>query len=136
MTIFPAPFRVEGKQTIYSFGVGVFDLNRQDNSNQVDCLSDTALILQDIYSTLHYVYRNENVEWSILGSADPVIDGTADIAAGYMAVFECRINNNYNFCDVPSNDYDFPSIDLDILVIDGGYYNSTYITPTINGGIA
>lgn len=136
MTIFPAPFRIEGKQTIYSFGVGIFDTNLNGSVNQVDALSDTASILQDILATLHYVYREEQVAWSIQGSADPVIEGKTDLVSGFMSIFECRINNNMDFCSVPSNDYDFPSIDLDILVIDGGYYNSNYITPTINGGVA
>lgn len=136
MTIFPAQLRVDGKMTVYSFGVGIFDTNRNDSSNQVDALSDTASILQDILATLHYVYRDEQVDWTISGSADPVIEGKTDLVSGYMAIFEARINNNLDFCSVPSNDYDFPSIDLDILVIDGGYYNSNYITPTINGGVA
>jgi len=39
-----------------------------------------------------------------------------------------------DFCSVPSNDYAFPNIDQDILIIDGGYYNSTY-SLTIDGGV-
>jgi hypothetical protein len=56
--------------------------------------------------------------------------------AGVASVLTFTASNTRDFCDVPSNDYSFPGLDLsELVVIDGGFYNSVF-SNTINGGIA
>ncbi len=122
----------------YRFAIAVMDLHREDFTDAVEVLSDTALIVQDIMSTLLYVYRNENVGWNCNDTATPFYDDKTDIVAGHAIVIEARLPYNRDFCSVPSNDYDFPSIDIsDLLLIDEGGADATYSTMlTIDGGIA
>lgn len=136
MRVFPNGFRMSGKEIVYQFALAVMDRHKEDFSDTVEVLSDTGAILEDIISTLHYVYRSESVKWEVNGNAEPFYDDKTDIVAGHIVSIDAKMAFTRDFCAVPSNEYDFPSIDLDILVIDGGFYNSTYITPLIDGGIS
>jgi hypothetical protein len=138
MRIFPDGYRLSSvdRSISYRFAIAVMDRHKEDFTDAVEVLSDTGLILQDIMSTLLYVYRSESVSWEVNDNAAPFYDDKTSIVAGHIINIEAKMRYERDFCSVPSNGYDFPSIDLDILVIDGGYYNSTYITPLIDGGIS
>jgi hypothetical protein len=126
------------KTTTYRFAVAVMDRHREDFTDAVEVLSDTAAIIQDIISTLIYVYREESVEWQVNDTAQAFYDDKTDIVAGHAIVIEARVAYNRDFCSVPSNDYDFPSIDItDLSIIDEGHSDTTYMaTLIIDGGIA
>ena len=125
-------------QVVYRFAVAVMDVHREDFTDAIEVISDTGLILQDIMSTLLYVYRNESVKWRCNDTVQPFYDDKTDIVAGNVVVIEAVLAYNRDFCAVPSNDYDFPSIDLtDLLIIDEGHSDTTYSQMlTIDGGIA
>jgi hypothetical protein len=137
MRIFPDGSQVAVDKVIFRFAVAVMDIHRQDFTDAVERLSDTHQILLDIYSTLRYIYRNDSAgNWVVNDTATPFYDDKTDVVAGHAMVFEFHAPNTRDFCEVPSNDYDFPGLDLSGLrVIDNGYYNSSF-SNTINGGIA
>lgn len=137
MRIFPDGSQFGTDKIIFRFAVAVMDIHKEDFSDCVERLSDTHQILMDIYSTLKYIHRNDSAgNWIINDTFTPFYDDKTDIVCGHAVVMEFHAHNTRNFCDVPSNDYDFPSLDLSGLrVIDNGYYNSVF-SATINGGIA
>jgi hypothetical protein len=122
------------KEKKYTFAVAVMDRQFEDSTNQLEVLSDTQQILEDIISSLQYIYRNSRVNFGVNDDALPFYDAHGDNVAGYTIRLEVNVPYNRDFCSVPSNDYAFPNIDQDIQIIDGGYYNSTY-SLTIDGGI-
>lgn len=135
MRIFPDGSQVSNDKVIYRFAVAVMDRHREDFTDTVERLSDTHQILIDIYSTLRYIYREDSAgQWVVNDTATPFYDDKTDIVTGHAMIFEFHAQNDRDFCDVPSNDYDFPGLDLSgLMVIDGGFYNSTF-SNTIDGG--
>ena len=123
------------KEKTYSFVMSVMDRQFEDSTNQMEVLSDTMQIMDDLIATLQYVYRNSRVNFQVNDDAIPFMDAHGDIVAGYTVRLEVGVPVNRDFCQVPSNDYAFPNIDQDVLIIDGGYYNSTY-SLTIDGGVS
>jgi hypothetical protein len=123
------------KEKTYSFVMSVMDRQFEDSTNQMEVLSDTLQILEDIISSLQYIYRDSRVNFAVNDDALPFYDAHGDVVAGYTIRMEVGVPANRDFCSVPSNDYAFPNIDQDILIIDGGYYNSTY-SLTIDGGVS
>lgn len=137
MRIFPDGSQVDENKVVFRFAVAVMDIHREDFTDAVERLSDTHQMLLDIYASLRYIYRNDDSgKWVVQDTATPFYDDKTDIVAGHAMVMEFHASNTRNFCDVPSNNYDFPGLDLDGLrVIDNGYYNSVF-SNMINGGIA
>lgn len=137
MRIFPDGSQIDMDRVVFRFAVAVMDRHREDFSDAVERISDMHQVLLDIYSTLRYIYRNDSAGiWKLEDSATPFYDDKTDIVAGVASVLTFTASNTRDFCDVPSNDYNFPGLDLSgLVVIDGGYYNSAY-SNTINGGIA
>jgi hypothetical protein len=125
----------EEREQIYRFAVAVMDRQWEDSTNQIDVLSDTHQILTDVLSSLQYIYRNSKARFTVNDDATPFYDAHGDLVAGYTIRFEVIVPMEMDFCAVPSNDYNFPNIDADIQIIDGGYYNSTY-SLTIDGGVS
>lgn len=95
--------------------------------SQIEAISDSEQILTDIVSTLHYIYRDEQVNWFVQDSLEPFYDSAPDKVAGYGLTIEARYPFNQDFCQVPSNDFDFPAIGLfNYNVIDEGNSATTY----------
>lgn len=126
---------VDTKEKTFNFAIAVMDRQFEDSTNQLEVLSDTQQILDDIIASLQYIYRDSRVNFAVNDDALPFYDAHGDNVAGYTIRLEVGVPMNRDFCSVPSNDYAFPNIDAEIQIIDGGYYNSTY-SLTINGGIA
>jgi len=124
-----------GGQLIYKFVLSVMDRQFENSSNQVEVMSDTHQILEDLISTLRYVYRNSTAAFNVNDDALPFYDSRGDNVAGWVITLDVRVPLRLDFCAVPSNDYWFPNIDLEIKRIHGGFANSTYAF-TIDGGIA
>jgi hypothetical protein len=123
------------KEKTFSFVISVMDRQFEDSSNQMEVLSDSLQILEDIIASLQYVYRDSRVNFQVNDDALPFYNAHGDLVAGYTIRLEVGVPVLRDFCSVPSNDYAFPNIDQDILIIDGGYYNSTY-SLTIDGGVS
>lgn len=126
---------VETKEKTYSFAIAVMDRQFEDSTNQLEVLSDCQQILEDVISSLQYIYRDSRVNFGVNDDMLPFYDAHGDLVAGYTVRLEATVPYNRDFCSVPSNDYAFPKIDQDIQIIDGGYYNSTY-SLTIDGGVS
>jgi len=122
-------------EKVYKFAIAVMDRQFENSINQVEVLSDTQQILEDIISTLKYVYRESDANFGVNDDALPFFDSRGDNVAGWAINLEVAVPYRSDFCAVPSNDYWFPNIDLDIQIIDGGFANSTY-QYTIDGGIS
>ena len=125
----------DDKEKTYSFVMSVMDRQFEDSSNQMEVLSDTLQILEDIIASLQYIYRDSRVNFAVNDDAIPFFDAQGDIVAGHTIRMEVGVPVNRDFCSVPSNDYAFPNIDAEIQIIDGGFYNSTY-SLTIDGGVS
>jgi hypothetical protein len=125
----------DNAEKIFKFALAVMDRQFENSSNQVEVMSDTHQILEDLISTLRYVYRDSRAAFNLNDDALPFYDSRGDNVAGWAINLEVRVPYKQDFCAVPSNDYWFPNIDLDIKRIHGGFANSTYAF-TIDGGIA
>lgn len=128
----------EPSENIYKIVISVSDRHQDNPTSELECISDCSAIVIDILATLNYIYRSENITWNIQDRIEHFYDASPDKVAGAMVTLSAKVPFNNDFCQVPSRDFDFPSIGLLALsVIDEGYSDSTYTSSNIvNGGIA
>jgi len=73
-----------GKSITYKIALVMMDLEKADGSNQIDILSDTALILTDVLAKLRDEGENAD-EWSLRSATDfePFVDVFSDQVSGH-----------------------------------------------------
>jgi hypothetical protein len=94
-------FDSEGKTVTYQFLIMVIDRHFESQSNLIEILSDTALILQDIITLLKRNSYEESIGWSTNAKAEPFIDGKTDVIAGYGLEISCVVPYLESYCDIP-----------------------------------
>lgn len=79
-----ASMDLQGRTLAYSITLVLMDLELADGSNQIEILSDTALILTDIVAKLRDVGEGQN-EWNIqsVGTLTPFVDSFNDTVSGH-----------------------------------------------------
>lgn len=129
---------LEPRASIYRFVIAISDRHEDDSTSQMEVLSDCTAIALDILATLNYMYRADMVTWFISDIVEHGKDKTPDVVGGATVSLQARVPFNNDFCQVPSHDFDFPSVGLLAYnVIDEGFSNTTYTGQnTIEGGIA
>jgi hypothetical protein len=94
-------FDSENKSVTYRFLLMILDRHFESQSNMIEVLSDTALILQDIVTLLKRNSYEEEVLFSINGSAEPFIDAKTDVVAGYGIDLLANVPYLESYCDIP-----------------------------------
>lgn len=122
----------------YKIVIAVCDRHQDNNDSVIDAISDCDSILEDIVASLQYMYRNDLISWEVSDSVENFYDDSFDVVAGALVTLTARVPYKRNFCQVPSNDFDFPAIGLlAVSVIDEGNSTTTYTSSNmIDGGIA
>lgn len=119
----------------YKIIIAVSDRHLDNPDSELEAMSDSDSILEDILSTLQYMYRDDRVNWLISSDIEPFSDSTNDKVGGFVGTFEAKVPWNANFCEVPSNDFDFPAVGLfAVSIIDEGYSTTTYTSDLIVDG--
>lgn len=96
-------FDNKNKNVTYQFLLMILDRHFESQSNLIEVLSDTALILQDILTILNRNSYEENVEFITTGKAEPFIDAKTDVVAGYGIDLSVTIPYLDSYCDIPLN---------------------------------
>ena len=96
-------FDNQNKNVSYQFLLMILDRHFESQSNLIEVLSDTALILQDILTILNRNAYEENVQFIVNGKAEPFIDGKTDVVAGYGIDLSVVIPYIDSYCDIPLN---------------------------------
>lgn len=96
-------FDNQNKNVSYQFLLMILDRHFESQSNLIEVLSDTALILQDILTILNRNAYEENVQFIVNGKAEPFIDGKTDVVAGYGIDLSVVIPYLDSYCDIPLN---------------------------------
>ena len=132
MRVWYAGNEFSGNSNTYKIAVAIADRHQDNSISEIDAMSDCDAILIDILSSLKYIYRSDNVTWDVQDSIEPFYDSTPDIVAGGIVNIRAKVPYNRDFCQVPSNDFDFPAVGLfAVSIIDEGFSNSTYTSSNI-----
>ncbi len=127
----------DGGGAYYKFVVAITDRHQDNPTSQLEAMSDSEQILMDILATLQYNYKGTGVKWSVTDTVEFGYDSEPDIVAGATVTFLAKTSYNRDFCQVPSNDYAFPNMNLDLLsIIDGGDAYFDIELEVIDGGEA
>lgn len=94
-------FDSENKQVTYNFLLMILDRHFESQSNLIEVLSDTALILQDIVTLLKRNSYEESIGWQTNARAEPFIDAKTDVVAGYGLEITCVVPYLESYCDIP-----------------------------------
>jgi hypothetical protein len=126
-----------GGGAVYRFVVAVTDRHQDNPTSQLEAMSDCTQILLDILASLQYNYKGTGTIWSIADTIEHGYDEEPDKVAGATVTFLAKTAYNRDFCQVPSNDYAFPNMNLDLLtIIDGGDAEFESELEIIDGGTA
>lgn len=94
-------FDSENKNVSYNFLLMILDRHFESQSNLIEVLSDTALILQDILTILKLNTYEESINWQTNARAEPFIDAKTDVVAGYGLEVSCIVPYLESYCDIP-----------------------------------
>jgi hypothetical protein len=94
-------FDTEGKKVVYNFMLMVLDRHFESQTNMIEVLSDTALIMQDIITLCKRNTYENDVFFSVNGNAEAIMDNKADILAGYGVEINCEVPYSESYCDIP-----------------------------------
>lgn len=127
----------QGGGTVYRFAVAVTDRHQDNPTSQLEAISDSSQILLDILASLEYNYKGTGVAWSIQDTVDYVYDSEPDKVGGAAVLFLAKVPYLRDFCQVPSNDYAFPNMNLNLLtILDGGTAEVIEGIEVVDGGTA
>lgn len=105
----------------YQFLIAVSDRHQDNPVSQVEAQSDCDQILLDIIASLQFMYKSSGLSWVVNDTIAPFYDSEPDIVGGAGVIIEAQVAWNSDFCQVPSNDYAFPGMNLNNLkILDGG----------------
>jgi hypothetical protein len=94
-------FDTEGKKVVYNFMLMVLDRHFESQTNMIEVLSDTALIMQDIITLCKRNTYEDDVFFSVNGNAETIMDNKADILAGYGVEINVEVPYSESYCDIP-----------------------------------
>jgi len=94
-------FDTEGKKVVYNFMLMVLDRHFESQTNMIEVLSDTALIMQDIITLCKRNTYQDEVFFSVNGNAEAIMDNKADILAGYGVEVNVEVPYSESYCDIP-----------------------------------
>jgi hypothetical protein len=94
-------FDSEGKKVVYNFMLMVLDRHFESQTNMIEVLSDTALIMQDIITLCKRNTYQDEVFFSVNGNAEAIMDNKADILAGYGVEINVEVPYSESYCDIP-----------------------------------
>lgn len=87
--------------TIFTVDIYCWDIIEKDRSNLVTCLSDTNLIVRDIYNFIKF---GDDIDYDILNipSILPLNNGLLDYTVGNVLRVDIEVSN-YCVTDIPIN---------------------------------
>jgi len=94
-------FDTEGKKVVYNFMLMILDRHFESQTNMIEVLSDTALIMQDIITLCKRNTYQDEVFFSVNGNAEAIMDNKADILAGYGVEINVEVPYLESYCDIP-----------------------------------
>jgi hypothetical protein len=94
-------FDTEGKKVVYNFMLMVLDRHFESQTNMIEVLSDTALIMQDIITLCKRNTYEDEVFFSVNGNAEAIMDNKSDILAGYGVEINVEVPYSESYCDIP-----------------------------------
>lgn len=137
MRIWPAAPQLnsEGSEMIYKLVVAITDRHQDNPISQLEALSDTSQILLDVLASLQYNYKGTGIRWFIADTIEHGYDAEPDIVAGSTVAIQAAVQYARDFCQVPSNDYAFPNMNLDLItILDGGDFEIIENIEIVDGG--
>ena len=100
-SIEPSVLNYSGTSIDYVIQLTVVDRVNHGNSNNVEVLSDTAMVYNDIVAKLKKDYRNQFI---LSGDVqiEPLINITDDEVSGWTGTLTIRVPNDSNTCAIPT----------------------------------
>ena len=111
MYVMPQPTTFDRSGIIYSLSITVMDKIVQDYSNQAEVMSDTLLILEDIFTILYQSYTSQYGNFTIdyepqFGSvATPFLERFETIVGGWTMIVNIVQLHAYDRCVVPEQNF-------------------------------
>lgn len=90
---------VAGKRMDYRFTFIMMDLDNHDGTNQIEVLSDTALILADVFDKIRNQSEDYNYEISSSNNFEPFVDAQLDTVSGHIADLTITVFNDGDICN-------------------------------------
>jgi len=96
----PISHRHQNWTQVYRVRFYCLDLKQKDSSNEMDVVSDTLQILNDL---IKYIKNNPYNEWNVLGEGFslPITNYTVEFASGWFTDLDIEISINDSDCDIP-----------------------------------
>ena len=90
---------VAGKRMDYRFTFIMMDLDNHDGTNQIEVLSDTALILADVFDKIRNQSEDYNYEISSSNNFEPFVDAQLDTVSGHISDLTITVFNDGDICN-------------------------------------
>jgi hypothetical protein len=110
--VIPQPTTFDRNGIIYQLSIICMDKINADYSNQLEVMSDTLLILEDIFTILWQSYTNPSGNFSIdyepqFGSnVQPFLERFETVLAGWTMTINVVQLHDYDRCVIPENSFD------------------------------
>jgi hypothetical protein len=108
MHLSPSTTTIDGQVVVYGCDIVIFDRYDVDEDkmvNEMNCLSDSLLILQDLCSEFSngkfFIHEDTNIRLQIPVNATPFVDTKPDNVSGWSTSFEVETPNEVDRCNIP-----------------------------------
>ena len=111
MYVIPQPATFDRNGLIYQLSITVMDKINQDYSNQLEVMSDTLLIMEDIFTILWQSYTKQYGNFTIdyepqFGSSvTPFLERFETILAGWTMIINITQLHDYDRCVLPETSF-------------------------------
>ena len=111
MYVMPQPVVFDRNGLIYSLSITIMDKIEQDYSNQKEVMSDTLLIMEDVFTILWQSYTQQFGNFTIdyepqFGpQVTPFLERFETIVAGWTMILNITQLHDYNRCVLPETPF-------------------------------
>lgn len=85
----------------YTLRIYVHDLKQKDSSNEIEVLSDTLQIINDLYKYIKNDTTNNDYDIVNIPVSFPNTNYTTEFTTGWFSDFQIQVTLNESQCDIP-----------------------------------
>jgi hypothetical protein len=126
----PMPWGIGESTNTITLKIFCLDIIQKDRANIINVLSDTALILNDLF-----LYLTEGDDWNLettlIGNVEPVNNASLDYLAGNSITVDIVVES-YSSCEIPMGDIIGPNKECEPVTVSNT--DDTYLVEVASGG--
>jgi hypothetical protein len=127
----PMPWGIGESTNTITLKIFCLDIIQKDRANIINVLSDTALILNDLF--LYLTDGDDwNLETTLIGNVEPVNNASLDYLAGNSITVDIVVES-YSSCEIPMGDIIGPNKECEPVTVSNS--DDTYLVEVASGGV-